>query len=144
MNRYVLGLLCVSVLAACGGDAAPPRFTDLGNGTVQDNVNGLVWQQGFSPESQDQEASLFYCNGLDLDGTGWTLPTKTELLTILDTGHSPPIDEAYFSMRAGGDAFWSSSPDIDVPSNGWLVNFDFGGFPNSVDATVPAYARCVR
>lgn len=167
-----LGLLHMVALsslsfAACGGDAvAPPpaevdagntdaaprdaaidvgaaiRFTDLGDGTVRDNANGAVWQQSFSPGSQDQAASIAYCAGLTLDGGGWRLPTKDELLSIVDRSFFPTIDPSYFPgtpMRS----FWSSSPDAGSPSDGWSVNFSNGyAYGDTLTDTYPA--RCVR
>ena len=59
----------------------PKSYTDLGNGTVRDNVTGLEWQQATS----------------SFVGDGWRLPESRELLTILDGSSCyPSIDTDYF------------------------------------------------
>jgi len=118
------------------------RFTDLGDGTVRDNRSGLVWQQGFSPGEQAQAASVTYCTSLTLGG-GWRLPTKDELLSIVDSSRSnPSIDTAFFPGTPS-TWFWSSSPVAGSPSVGWYVYFSSGN-ANVYDATSMYRARCVR
>jgi len=55
-----------------GASGCLARFTYRGDGTVRDNnASGLEWQQGFSPGTQNQAASITYCTTLALDGDGW-------------------------------------------------------------------------
>jgi len=106
------------------------------------NGSGLVWQQGFSPREQSQAASGTYCASLTLGG-GWRLPTKDELLSIVDlTIGRPTIDTAFFPGTPS-TYFWSSSPVAGSPSFGWYVNFNNGIAASYVAANV-LRARCVR
>jgi hypothetical protein len=123
--------------ASCSG----PRFTDLGGGLVRDNNgSGLVWQQAVDARSFTQADAIVYCAGL---GGGWRLPTKDELLSIVDTTRTNPcIDPTYFPGTPVS-AFWSASSVADPPSSGWYVFFNNGS--TNVDfATDALRARCVR
>lgn len=70
-------------------------------------------------------------NAVGLCGAAdWRLPTRDELVSIVDySGVSPRIDLAYFPATAG-DSHWTSSPATDEPS-AWNV-----GFGNHYDGTV--------
>jgi hypothetical protein len=72
------------------GTCAWPSYTDNGDGTVTDNLTGLVWQQAVPPNPCGVDGSSLdgpglcgqadankYCQGLNLGGyaTGWRLPT---------------------------------------------------------------------
>jgi hypothetical protein len=61
---------------------------DLTPDTVTDKTTGLVWQRSdASPPTGTYGGGVAYCKGLTLGGqTGWRLPTRIELLTILDYG----------------------------------------------------------
>lgn len=120
-----------------------PRFTDLGGGLVRDNNgSGLVWQQTVSASTYTQAGAIAYCAGLALDGGGWRLPTKDELLSIVDTSFYPSTDPTYFPGTPVA-WFWSSSSPAGSPSAGWAVNF-FGGGGTYYVATNNFRARCVR
>ena len=75
----------------------PMSYTDNGNGTVTDNNTGLIWQKCSVGQSNDATCSgtastrtwsqaTTACTALNLGGhqTGWRLPTKTELINIVD------------------------------------------------------------
>lgn len=147
----LLAALFVSTsVAACGGDhappplaAAPPRFTDLLNGTVRDSANGAVWQQAVDAGRSTQAGAIAYCASLALDGGGWRLPTKDELLSIVDRRwRYPTIDPTYFPGTPN-DWFWSSSTVAGSPSYGWYVSF-YDGDAHGNDASNGYRARCVR
>lgn len=127
--------------------APPGHFTvgtDATAGTVRDNLTGLVWQQGFSPEPQTQAASITYCATLGLAGSApWRLPTVLELRSIVDeTVSSPSTDPAYVPSTPA-EAFWSSSSFAGSLSFGWYVDFYYG-VANFDDAAILSRARCVR
>ncbi len=124
-------------LASCS-----PRFTDLLDGTVRDNSNGLVWQRAVDAGDYSQAGAIAYCASLTLAGGGWRLPTKDELLSIVDTRFWPTIDSTYFPGTPVS-WYWSSSSAAGSPSSGWYVYFG-DGYAGYVDATATLRARCVR
>lgn len=121
---------------------AATRFTDLLNGTVRDNANGAVWQQVVPVSAHTQAGAVAYCASLVLDGGGWRLPTRDELVSIVDTTRiNPAIDPTYFPTY--GTYFWSSSPAGGSPPRGWVVYFATGDV-TSASTAFGAFARCVR
>ncbi len=119
-------------------------YTVNGDGTVKDNVTGLVWQQMASTTLFTQAAALAYCAGLSLGGSaGWRAPTYVELVSIVDYGKpSPNINAAAFP-GALGEAFWSSTPYAVPGGNGWVVTFN-AGYVDIYDVSSSHYVRCVR
>jgi hypothetical protein len=102
------------------------RVRDAASGSV-----GYKWD----------EAST-YCASLTLAGSGWRLPTKSELLSILEVQYTPTINPAAFpNTRAA--RFWSSSPDAAAAGNVWYVSFA-DGISGSQSPSYTAIVRCVR
>ena len=137
--------------AFCGQDAQfdgnQPSYIDNGDGTVTDNVTGVMWQQ--SPDTDgdgdiDAEDKLTYdeagpyCTNLSLAGyTDWELPDIKTLYSLIDfrgtdpsspdsTDLVPFIDSDYFDFAYGDtdagerliDAqYASSSPYVSNTAN---------------------------
>ena len=88
------------------GDTEPAaRYTDNGDGTVTDNVAGLMWEQKTDDGgSRDKDNSytwndaLAYCERLLLGNhDDWRLPNAKELERLVDLSTSnPAIDTTYF------------------------------------------------
>lgn len=124
------GIACPSAgLAFHGQDAqhGPGRFsfTDNGDGTVSDNITGLLWQQ--SPDTDNNgvldvgdklslDQALLYCEDLALaDYSDWRLPGIKALYSLIDfsgvdpssydgtdtSGLLPFIDTSYFAFAYG-------------------------------------------
>lgn len=100
-------------------------FNDNGDGTVRDNVTGLLWQK--SPDTNNDgtldisdkltfEQAVTHCEGLELAGrTGWRLPGIKTLYSLIDfsgidpSGYEgedtsslvPFIDTDYFGFAYG-------------------------------------------
>jgi hypothetical protein len=121
-------------------------YTDNGNGTVIDNVTGLMWQKASSPGQYVHTQAVAYCPTLTLGGrTDWRLPSQIELLSIVDYGvGDPSINSTYFPSTPGS-GFWSSTVVTGVSTTAWSVSFG-DGLTYSIDnlKSIPAFARCVR
>jgi hypothetical protein len=159
--------------AGTGQDGAysinPISYSDNGNGTVTDNITGLIWQKCSAGQNNDSTCSgpaLYYnwfkasgifdpnynpssqdiCGVLDLGGsTDWRLPTKMELLGIVDyalASPGPTINLSYFPNTMASN-FWSSSTPPATPGNAWGVHFN-SGFANSFSKGDIDSVRCVR
>lgn len=107
-----------------------PFYTDNGDGTITDNVTGLIWQK------QDDGVGLYwtdnfntYCesNAAGLPGTGWRLPTAFELITIVDYDHNNPAINSQYFKNTKSWFYWSSSTLANGQAGAWLVHFDDGG-----------------
>jgi hypothetical protein len=120
-------------------------YTDNKDGTVTDNITGLMWQQAVSSTTTyTWSQTVAYCPNLALAGhSDWRLPLRIELVSIVDFGvtSGATINAAYFpSTPASG--FWSSSPLAGSSSYAWGVNFDYGDTSGGVSGS--RYVRCVR
>jgi hypothetical protein len=129
----------------------PTDYKDQGDGTVRDNVTGLVWQKAVDATTQKLtwDAAKSYCAGLTLAGRTWRLPTRIELLSIVDfTRVGPAIDTQAFPGVPGGAYHWTSSPWVvsqiaTKPQYSWIVNFYEGLTSNAGARDAAEFARCV-
>jgi hypothetical protein len=119
-------------------------YTDNGNGTVTDNVTGLMWQQAVPAGTYTWEEAKAYCQTLTLADHGdWRLPSRIEVVSIVDFGpSSPAINTTYFPSTPS-DYFWSSSSLAGSSSYAWLVDFGFGR-TYYLPGSNPSFVRCVR
>jgi hypothetical protein len=125
-------------------------YTDNGDGTVTDNVTGLMWQQAVSATTYTWVQAVAYCPTLRLAGhSDWRLPSRIELVSIVDlgvtSGSGGQINATYFpSWPASGEfRFWTSSPPDAGASFAWYVDFAFGG-TDSLHVSNTWSVRCVR
>ena len=119
-----------------------PSYTVGGDGTVTDDVTGLVWQRQDDATLRQWDAADAYCGSLALPGTGWRLPTPYELMTIQDYGRtSPAIDTGVFSN--GRSAYYWTASQGRTSSYAWVGAFSDGG-ALTVSKLGSAYVRCVR
>ncbi len=129
-----------------------PRFLPSPDGaTVADQVTGLVWQR-VAPSSASSKFLFHWpdakdhCRDLALGGftSGWRLPTRAELLSIIDfTTMDPALDAAAFPGAESAD-FWSATPSTEA-GFAWGVSFFDGQSSDIYDAEVgSARVRCVR
>jgi hypothetical protein len=120
-------------------------YATLAAGRVADKVTHLEWQQFSDDQLRTWSDAVGYCTGLMLGGDGWRLPSRIELLSLVDfTAASPAIDVQTFSATPA-EAYWSSSPFIGARSSAWGVNFGFrDGIVFTDNMTQPHHVRCVR
>lgn len=148
-----------------GVGMATGRFVDNNNGTVTDNLTGLIWLKegqcvAFSAgdatgrnsrlwaaavASANQLASG-YCGLTDGSKAGdWRLPNVNELFSLIDRGQLNPAlptgSPLAASTAAGG--YWSSTIYAGDSGSAWLVNC-YDGYVFYISKSVDYYVRCVR
>ena len=124
-------------------------YTNNGDGTVNDNVTGLIWQQASSgPYTWSQ--AMAHCSSLALAGQkGWRLPTRIELLSLVDysvlgSSATPMINTTFFPTTVSA-YYWTSTPlAADPSSQAWIINFAQGGGGSITMTISTGYALCVR
>jgi hypothetical protein len=123
----------------------PASYEAASPGVVRDKVTRLSWQDPIDDTLRTRGAASAYCASLALDGGGFRVPTRIELLSLIDfTRSSPAIDTDAFP-GAPAELFWSSSTLAGDPSAGWVINFGPGnGFVSSSDIATKYRVRCVR
>jgi hypothetical protein len=157
-----------SLAAAEGQDGAysinPISYTDNGNGTVTDNNTGIMWQKcSMGQDSMtcsgtaltytwDQAPAATGCGALNTANfagrNDWRVPSKKELISIVDYGVSfpgPTIKAAYFPNTIAGSAslYWTSTQLASAATSAWYTSFDYGSVYN-VSKSTSYYVRCMR
>jgi hypothetical protein len=145
----------------------PLSYTDNGDGTIRDNVTGLIWQKCTFGQNNDSTCSgtastvnwyvasgtydatynpgaMNLCGSSTLAGGGWRLPAEYELGTIADFGTSgPAINSAYFPNTQPG-TYWSSTTYALNTNFARSGDFHYGGAGFSTKTFTTVYVRCVR
>jgi hypothetical protein len=98
-----------------------PSYTDNEDGTVIDNVTGLIWTQDLSKMSMTWEEASEYCENLEFAGyDDWRLPSLKELWSIRDFSTGWPwIDTDYFYLIGDGS---DGAQQHSWSSNAYLVD----------------------
>jgi len=120
------------------------------NGIVHDLETGLEWEQQASSDSAHTfSAAQSYCSALDLNGTGWRVPSLPELMTLQSyisvffSGIGMDlIDEEAFPGTDTVGFFWTSSP-VTGTSRVWALSFG-SGLALQLGNIAHTAIRCVR
>jgi len=145
----------------------PPSYTDDADGTITDNVTGLIWQKcsagqnattcsgtaltykwyeasGTADATYNAGGATNVCGSLTTGGqTDWRLPNSFELMAIADSEiFNPAINGIYFPSTLAS-YYWSTTAYVDFPSNAWYADFRYG-LVDKVVKTTSIYVRCVR
>jgi hypothetical protein len=131
-----------------------PSYTNNGNGTITDNVTGLMWEQDMGTKISYSEAFTKATNSTLGGYTDWRVPTIKELYSLsLFTGRCfgnnaviKFIDTNYFIQPIGNTSIgereidaqtWSSTQYTSLIMNGAEAVFGF----NFVDGRLKGYPK---
>jgi hypothetical protein len=119
------------------GVAVNPRFTDNLDGTVTDNLTGLIWLQSANCFSyQAWYDALTLSNALASGDCGltdgsvagdWRLPNRKELESLIDLGQTNPALPAghpFLGFQLGW--YWSSTAYAYDPLYAWYGDLYYG------------------
>jgi hypothetical protein len=148
------------------GIARRLSYVDNGDGTIIDNMTGLMWEKltrDGSIHDRDNQytwsgafAKVAGLNTAAFAGhTDWRLPNVNELQTLANYGALTPSVDLEFntSCNPSCDAttcsctrtsfYWSSTTYLPMATLAWGVTFDFGRVDQDLK-TLSNYARAVR
>ncbi|MCP4364575.1 MAG: DUF1566 domain-containing protein, partial [Planctomycetes bacterium] len=99
------------------------RFTNNGDGTVTDNLTGLMWIQSPGTTTRNWDAAIDYCNALTTAGyTDWRLPNYMELLSLVDISQSdPPLPAGHPFSGLVTSSYWSGSTSAESTNDKWSL-----------------------
>jgi hypothetical protein len=127
----------------------PPAYTVNGNGTVTDQVTGLMWQRGDGGEMTYANA-ITYCATVALGGyADWQLPDPYQLYGLLNHDHNPALNSTAFPPTSA-EYWWSANAQVNDSTHVWVVNAGGGTGPHPMSETISAggsksyNTRCVR
>ena len=125
-----------------------PRFLDHGNGTITDNLTGLMWERWASRTTKTWTEAIDYCNTLSLSGyTDWKLPNINELESLVNSGESSVaswLDAQGFDINQGWNNYWSSTTAAYNTSIAWGVDMQYGCVNENFKTFSGRYALAVR
>ncbi|MFP4236808.1 MAG: DUF1566 domain-containing protein [Desulfonatronovibrio sp.] len=128
-------MLCLTGMVM-SGTAFAERCVDNGDGTVTDNITGLMWEKATAGR-MDWDAAMSYASGLTLgEYSDWKLPNGNELLGL---NNSPCKN----MMEVVLNWYWSSTTYSDSPDRAWLVGL-YDGDVNASFKSSSYYVRAVR
>jgi Protein of unknown function (DUF1566) len=131
------------LMTQLGWSAVPSACYQPKKGTVYDARTKLTWQQAVDASSRTWDDAKAYCNTLSLEGTGWRVPSLTELHTIVDYSRSNPAIDPILFPDTAPTSFWTSSR---LPANlnqAYVVIFN-NGYSDAHDLPTKDLVRCVR
>lgn len=123
-----------------------PRFTDNGDGTVTDNLTGLIWLKNANCVTAPDLGSGFSNVNLLSDGEcglddgsiagDWRLPNVRELYSLVSLAHQNPAlsnttgDGKWVAgepfTNVSNSEYWTSSFFDTHIRNYWVLNFNYG------------------
>jgi hypothetical protein len=115
-----------------GVDWPDQRFTDNLDGTVTDNLTGLIWLKDATHfSSRGWTPALAACNNLADDGIAltdhsvpgdWRLPNNRELRSLIDFGNSnPALPTGHPFVVPVSGSFWSSTTAMNNTGRAWQI-----------------------
>jgi len=129
------------------------RYTDNKDGTITDSKTGLMWKRCAEGQSGDDcstgeaielawKPAMEHAKAARFAGyDDWRLPSKDELLSIVDKSYRPTIDP-YVFPHTPGSYFWSASTVADSSNYAWYVHFD-GGYSDGYNRNNYIHVRLV-
>ena len=119
-----------------GNDVPSTRFLDNGDGTVTDNMTGLMWVKSPDSTTRTWANALTYCEGLDsASHTDWRLPTVSELETLTNYSQSAPATwlngQGFTNVQ---NYYWSSTTYAPDAAYAWYVGMGHGRVGGDIKA----------
>jgi hypothetical protein len=117
-----------------------PRFTDNDNGTVIDNLTGLMWTKDANTTNGEvesfQEALDYVLMMNELFAFGyndWRVPNGREMFSLVDMEagrNGLPLDHPFVNLQNVNYyyAYWTSTTYMGNKTHTWCVSFYYGHF----------------
>lgn len=120
----------------------PARLT-AGDERVRDERTELEWSVAVGPLGTFAGANAFCATLEGGNGAAFRLPTRIELVSLLDRTRVPAIDGQAFP-NTPADYFWSATALPSRSGFRYSVYFGAGETSSGDEAQASAYTRCVR
>ncbi len=116
-----------------GVPAPEQRFTDNGDGTVLDNLTGLVWMKKANCMAAKPYADVLVdvaavadgaCNLSDGSAPGdWRIPSYFEMLSLQDLSkYEPQLTDGHPFTNVRNELYWTSTTLARAFDRNWMMN----------------------
>ena len=125
------------------GKRPAARFSDTGDGTIRDNLTGLIWLKNancFGAKTWDE--ALAACGKLAAGDCGladgssvgdWRLPTVKDLQSLIDfNNYDPALPKRHPFTEVQSSAYWSATEYVNDDNYAWHVYSYFGGVTTNI------------
>lgn len=130
------GVPCVPS-GGCSGDPRWPHWVVANaglvldepvTGVIRDGVTKLSWETTPDDTPMNWSDAKAYCEALVLDGGCWRLPTRVELVTLLDPTVTNPMVKSVAAMAQYTDLgrYWTDTVAASDDTKAWTVGFGTG------------------
>jgi hypothetical protein len=137
------------------GVSTTPRLDDKGDGTVVDNLTGLIWLKNANCFDQQLWADAITsanelahgdCNLSDGSVAGnWRLPNRKELLSLVDLGqYDPPLPSGHPFLNVQSDSYWSATTNEGDTNKAWYIFLISGSVSYDNKTTFAYYVWPIR
>jgi len=121
-----------------GVPSPSPRFTDNLDGTLTDNLTGLIWLKDggcYGPTAwlgalaavdRLQDGLCGLSDG-SIPGS-WRMPNRNELLSLLYDGSGLPLVHPFTKPEEPSGYYWSSTTYPFIPTTAWIVRMFQDGY----------------
>jgi hypothetical protein len=121
-------------------------YTNYDDATQAQKSTGSGFVNPAQAEIDAATNSIGFANAVNATAlcgaVGWRMPSRDELLGIVDTANTPTINPSYFPNTPSSN-FWSGSPVAGDPDLAWVVYFYYG-FGYWYDRSNTSQVRLVR
>ena len=143
--------------------SATTRFIDNNNGTIRDDLTGLIWLKAANYNADSETTgtatwadALAFCSALNSGECGltdgsvagqWRLPNREELASLVDYSRDNPalpVGHPFLFVQSGTGNYWSSTSYADNTNIAWSVVFADGDVGADVKAGATNYVWPVR
>jgi len=121
-----------------------PRFEENGDGTVTDNLTGLMWLKDANcfgdmnwQEALDKVVDFnvnpgnYSCGGYTAAYDDWKLPNRKELHSHSDfSQYNPVLPSGHPFLNVQMERYWSSTTDAYISDYAWCLFMNGGGLAN--------------
>lgn len=136
MKTLVFILLSMSLF---GSDFVPDQQMQ----TVIQSPEALMWQDDEQVAEQkiSYKSAMSYCESLGLGNmTDWRMPTRSELMRIVDTQRTPTIFPVF--AHTATECYWTISKNQNNRVS--FIDFATGKAMNVIGIDHSCFIRCVR
>ncbi len=104
----------------------------MGGEAVLDQQTQLIWARDayIAEKKMSWSAAVKFCNDIEIGNRrGWRLPTKKEMISLLDTSQSSPalpLGHPFRNVGTVGCTYWTSTGQKGDNEVVWIIDINLG------------------